>query len=819
MLPAQPETVSDAPRVATRSIGGEALIDARATLDALLHEVVLLDRHGNIVFANRAWRRFAEVHGCRTPRYGVGVNYLVVCDQSVGAESATAARVAAGLRAVLYGERSSFTCEYTCQTNDSALHFELHAARVEGRGEARVLLTHEDVSDRKGAETTLRFALERFRAFMDNSPAIAFLKDENGRLVWVNQPFAERCGQPVEQRPGTPDDLFAPDSAATLRRNDAVVLAADRPLQLYETIRTPDGTAGEWLVMKFPVRDITGARFIGGMAVDVTEQRRAAEALRESEARLRLMAEQLPAIVITTDRELRFTFAIGAGLDAIGLAPEQIIGRTMRDVLGASPANKAALDSLPRALEGESLGLDAEWGGRDFQVRVEPLNGDGGQVVGIVAVAIDFTERKRSLRERADNATRMATLAEVSRAYAAARLDTRAVVETTVRVISETMHDGCVVTLADPATGLLKRYALHHADPRARALADRLLTDAPGTIDGKMIAPVMRDGRPLRLWFGTPAGARAVTAPEHSVYLDQFPTYGLLCVPLRVDGANIGVLAIWRDRADQPYTAEDEVLVQGLADRAGLAIANARIYEEVEQRVRERTQALEISNRELEAFSYSVSHDLRAPLRAISGFARILSEDHAAELGGDGQRCLTRVIDGAGRMEDLIESLLRLSYVTRTQMARRPVSIGALARDAADELRRAEPQRRVELTIDAERTVHADERLLRVVMVNLLGNAWKYSARRDLAHIAFGVATTPAGEPMFFVRDDGAGFDMQQADKLFDAFHRLHPTSEFTGSGIGLATVQRIIQRHGGRIWAESAPDQGATFFFTLPGA
>jgi PAS domain S-box-containing protein len=803
-----------------RTIGGRApLPELRATLDALPQEAVLLDAHGVIVFANQAWREFADAHGCRSARDGVGLNYLTVCEAAVGSDAIDAAEVANGIRAVLAGEIARFTHEYCCAAGEQATWFVLNASRIAGRSAPYALVTHEDITARKGAEATLRFSLDRFQAFMDNSPAVAFLKDVTGRLVWINRPFAERFGQPMEEILGLSDEDFAPESAAELRRNDLAVLAADRPVQLRETMRTQHGTT-EWLVMKFPVLDITGTRLIGGIAVDVTIEHQATAALRDSEARLRLMADQLPAIVVTTDRALRFTSAIGAGLDSVGLSPAQLLGRTAREVFGVLPGNRAAIEALPRALAGESLSLDAEWGGRDFQVRAEPVRDADGAIAGIVAVAVDFTERKQALRERADNAARMTTLAEVSNACAAARLDTRAVVDTTVQVISETMRDGCMVTLADPRTGKLKLYALHHADPAAREMVERLMLDTPADDDGEVSARVLRDGKPLRVWLPDLGMVPRVIAPEHRVYLERYPTYGLLCVPLRVEGAGIGVLAVWRDRPDQPYTTEDEVLLQNLADRAALAIANARIYEDVERRVHERTAALEASNRELEAFSYSVSHDLRAPLRAILSYSQVLEEECGALLDDEGRRYLSWVMAGGRRMENLIDALLRLSQISRTTISRRSVAIGALARDIGEELRRQEPQRNVTLTVDAERIVYADERLLRVVLENLLGNAWKYTAKRDAARISLGLQPAGSdGQPVYFVRDDGAGFDMRYAGKLFEAFQRLHPASEFSGSGIGLATVQRIIQRHGGRIWAEAAPEQGATFYFTVPPA
>lgn len=251
----------------------------------------------------------------------------------------------------------------------------------------------------------------------------------------------------------------------------------------------------------------------------------------------------------------------------------------------------------------------------------------------------------------------------------------------------------------------------------------------------------------------------------------------------------------------------------GLAKPYDLLYRNLKLSEE---RLRQRQTDLEAANKELETFSYSVSHDLRAPLRSISGFSRILEEDYAACLDAQGVDYLRRVQEGGRQMSELIDALLALSRMMRAELRRQSVNLSALAETITETLRNADPQRRLEFVIAPDLVVQADTAMLRAVLENLLGNAWKFSSKVEQARIEFG-ATTGEDGPVFFVRDNGAGFDMQYADKLFQPFQRLHGVSEFPGAGVGLATVQRIIKRHGGRIWAESALGQGATFYFTLP--
>ena len=240
-----------------------------------------------------------------------------------------------------------------------------------------------------------------------------------------------------------------------------------------------------------------------------------------------------------------------------------------------------------------------------------------------------------------------------------------------------------------------------------------------------------------------------------------------------------------------------------------------RLNVELEGRVRERTRKLEQANGELEAFSYSVSHDLRAPLRAMDGFSQRLVSDYGSKLDEQAHNYLSRIRAGAVRMGQLIEDLLSLSRITRMELVRRDVDMSAVVHAVLTELQQREPDRKVQVSVWEGVHVDADVRLVRVALENLLGNAWKFTSKTPDAHIEFGMMQE--GErKVLFVRDNGAGFDMAYSDKLFGPFQRLHGVHEFPGTGVGLATVQRIVLRHGGRIWCQAKPDLGATFFFTL---
>ena len=360
------------------------------------------------------------------------------------------------------------------------------------------------------------------------------------------------------------------------------------------------------------------------------------------------------------------------------------------------------------------------------------------------------------------------------------------------------------VVLLDAHGGALRHFA-------ARGLNATVQADvAAGIVQCPAAASVLGDRHHMRMWVAANAGDETGLPPAHP------PVQNLLaCAVMAREDANGWMYAAQRLNG-QGFTADDERIIRALAAQLGAAWESTLLHAELDRRVSERTRALEGLNSELEAFSYSISHDLRAPLQAIMGFGSVLDRKFSQLLPPDGVHYLQAVLRNAARMEKLISELLGLSRLGHQPMgAVRVVPQQSLVQECLDELAVVIGERGMDVVVGPLPDAVGNPALLRQVWTNLLGNAVKFTRRRPRARIEVGCDEAD-GEQVYFVRDNGAGFDMRYASSLFGVFRRLHSDDEFEGTGVGLATVQRIVRRHGGRIWALAAPDEGATFYFTL---
>jgi signal transduction histidine kinase len=426
-------------------------------------------------------------------------------------------------------------------------------------------------------------------------------------------------------------------------------------------------------------------------------------------------------------------------------------------------------------------------------------------------------DEKKDEDPRADTSARLRVLADASRAFATVATDYPRLLDRIARTTADLVGDGCLITLLGADGETLVNVANAHRDPEIAAAYASFVSglSVTKTTSHTVAASVMRSGQGKLVPEVDPETVAATNDEAIRPLARRLNVHSYVVVPILARSATLGTLSMFRSAPGRSYTPDDLTLLYDLADRAGLAIATARLYDELEQRVRDRTAELEAANKELEAFSYSVAHDLRAPLRAIAGFSQALADDCADRLTGEELTHLDRVRASANRMGKMIDALLYFSRTTRQRVDRSAVDLTALARAIVARLREADPSRAVDVVIAPDLVARADAGLVDLVLSNLLGNAWKFTSKVASPRIELG-RERDGDHLFFFVRDNGAGFDPTYAHKLFGVFERLHTEAEFEGTGIGLATVRAIVRRHGGTIRAMGAVNGGATFYFTL---
>jgi PAS domain S-box-containing protein len=626
------------------------------------------------------------------------------------------------------------------------------------------------------AESRLRASERRFAVTLSSIGDAVIATDDQAQIDFLNPiavqltgwSRAEACGRPVGEVFRIVDEYSrepASDPVAEALRWGRVARLKGRTVLLARDGReTPIDDSGAPIIADDG--SVTGAVLV---FQDATQKRRTEEALTLFRA---LIDRANDAIEVIDPESGRFLDANERACQVHGYTRAEYLSLGVPDLdptmagAGAWAENVAYVKKHgSRLWEGKHRRRDGSIFPVEVNVTYVHLNRDY-----LIAVVRDITERKRAeadLRRTAD----------------------------LLRAVADGTNDAVFVK------DLQGRYLLFN--PAAARFVGRRPEEVIGKDDTELFE------RESARWLmnrdrGIMASGRTETSEEVLTAAGVTRTYLATKAPYRDDRDEIvGLIGVAHDITERKR-AEAEI---------------RQLNEALELRVRERTAELEAANRELDAFSYSVSHDLRAPLRAIEGFSRALVEDYPTRLDARGKEYLQRLRVNVERMGELVNELLELSRVTQSPIDRTQVDLAAIARAVAAELRRDHSERQVEFVIPESLVVRGDPGLLRLVLVNLLGNAFKYTGTHARARIELG--RHPSEESVYFVRDDGAGFDMTHADRLFSPFQRLHGAEEFEGTGVGLATVQRIIRRHGGQVWAESAPEKGATFYFSLgpPGS
>jgi len=632
------------------------------------------------------------------------------------------------------------------------------------------------------------------------------------RVVWSDETYRVYGLSPESFELSTDSflSLIHADDLAMMNEWLRACMADEKPDGIEFRAVRPDGNLKYLYGRGSLVRDSGNnpVRMVGTVQ-DITERKLAEEKIRHLASIVESSNDAL--IGVALDEKI---LSWNRGADRIyGYRSDEIVGRPVSVLVPANLRNELA-GIMERLKRGESVEhfetSRVRKDGNLIQVSltISPIKDSSGKITGASTLARDITERT--------------------------------VLEKRERMRVRVLED---LTKGLPLREILTEIVLHIEEENKGPIASVLLLDKEA---GRLLlgaAPSLPKfyndtihGMPIGQGIGS-CGTAAFTGKR--VVVENIQTHPFweafrdLAMRARVaacwsepilssQGSVIGTFAMYH-RIPYAPTDRDLDLMKSMAGLTSVVIEHRQaeqkiqqLNEELEKRVIARTAQLESANKELEAFAYSVSHDLRAPLRSIDGFSKILLEDYADKLDEAGRENLQIVRNASQRMARLIDDILQLSRLNRTPLRLLPVDLSALAATVADDLRKLEPERRVNFQIEAGGIVLADGNQMRVVLENLIGNAWKFTGKHPDANIRFG-RETREGTPVFFVRDNGVGFDMKYAPKLFGAFQRLHATSEFPGTGIGLASVQRIINRHGGKVWIEGQVDGGATAYFSLP--
>ncbi len=622
----------------------------------------------------------------------------------------------------------------------------------------------QDITDRKQAEAQLNLQSLVLNQIQDR----VTVTDTNGVITYVNDAETRAIGYSREQLIGASTDLYGddPERGATQREI------------LEKTLRF-----GEWRgeVVNFTasgnetildcrtqtVRDEHGVVIaLAGFATDITEQKRTEKALRDSEEMHRALVEGLPDIVMRFDRDGRHLFVSDNVRDTIDIEPDYFLGKTHSE-LGFPK-------ELCQFLE-ESI--------RQVFVRGKPIETEFTVEGKSGPVTFDW----RLLPERDGNDV-VSSVLSVSRDITAYRK-----VEQEYQTLFHQMLDGFALheIILDSA-GTPVDYRFLAVNPAFERLTGLKATD----IVGRTVLEVLSD------------------TEQH--WIEKYGQVALTGVPIHFESYSEALHRHFEVAAFRPAPMQFACLFADITDRKQATARILAAQQELEEKVAQRTGQLAEANAELEAFSYSVSHDLRAPLRTLGGFAQILKEDYRSSLDDDGVYLIDRIGASAEHMGHLIDGLLRLSRISRSRLEIKKVCLSDICNTFIELIESSEKGSTIEWAIEPGVWADCDEQLVESLIDNLLSNAVKYSSKTDRPKVCFGTMQV-GSDVVYYIKDNGIGFDMSSADRLFNAFQRLHSRDEYEGLGIGLATARRIVSRHAGRIWAESKPGEGSKFFFTLP--
>ncbi len=697
-----------------------------------------------------------------------------------------------------------------------------------------------DISERKRAEQQLLEERNLLLGLINAVPDGLYAKDKQSRFIIANRAVTE--GYRLDRQDdisGLHDRDFI-DSALAARYHEEerrVMETGEPVINKEESWLGPNGKRLWSLTSKVPLQNSQG-EIVGtvGATRMITDVKEAEQALRESEYRFRSVFEQSNDGILITGVDGTRIAVNARAAEQLGYTIDDLM-KMQKNVAVAPEEQAAAEKNWARILGGERLPPYERTAVKKsgeriiLEMNVSLVRDEVGDPLFVQTIARDVTERRtqeqereRLLRDLQRQSNRLQTAVEIA-ANTIAILKPEQLIRDAVNLIADRFGFYYVGLFLVDGPG---EYAVLAAGS-GPAGAEMLAAGHKLRVGGESMIGWCTDNKRARI---------ALDVGEDAVHFENpaLPaTRSEMALPLMSRGTVLGALTVQSD-IEAAFTEDDIAALQAMSDQLAGAIENARLYEEsrvelkrreraeaavrklnkeLEQRVDQRTAQLQAANQELESFAYTVSHDLRAPLRAIGGYASILLEDYAQPLAGQPEHYLNQIRANIDRMGLLIDGLLTFSRLGRQQVKRQPVELRSLVQSVMEEQKQDMKGRKVKLVLGELPIVQADPTLIRQVYANLLGNAVKFTRGRKQATIQVGVEEQE-GEAVFFVRDNGVGFDLKYVDKLFGVFQRLHPAHEYEGTGVGLAIVQRIVNRHGGRVWVEAAEDRGATFYFTL---
>lgn len=593
--------------------------------------------------------------------------------------------------------------------------------------------------------------------------------DLEGEIKYINKALTEQMDYSFEELLGKTIDGFVPESDLDRYREYRRLAVTGRALPAisgYKGLRK-DGTEFYLDVTPTVLKDAEGEpSAIVAVCRDMTERRLAEERLRESEARYRFLINSADFTIALYDKSGILMVANKTFAQYLGKSVDELVGKTIEELFPGKPdVLRERINEVIESGKGceyKDL-VETVVARRWFWSDVQPARDGSGNVFGVQVIGRDITEQKRAEEEQQK---------------------LLAVIENSSDLIGLASLDGKVFYLNEAGRKLVGLESLEEA--RSKVIFDFVNKDARRLIQKEVMPTLLNNG-----------SVRGENRIRHFVTKELFDV-------------EFNVFLLKSPETGEPSNIA--VVIKDISERKRAEDALVNSHRQLERR----TNELEAVNEELEAFSYSVSHDLRAPLRHISGYSQALLEDYKDKLDEEGLEYLSSLMRAGEKMGRLIDALLRLSKYTSGELKIESVDLSAGAEDISANLKKSEPKRVVEFIIAEDLVADADAKLIEVVLDNLLRNSWKYTSRIRNPEIEFGISEIE-GTRTFFVRDNGAGFDTADAGRLFIPFSRIHNENDFEGTGIGLATVQRIIHRHGGRVWAEGRKGKGATFYFTLP--